>query len=114
MTRSTFKGDFKIELLTEELFEAFPGWKTSFVDINGEISFATKVQITSLPDGVAVLHPETTTRDDIDAILDAHDPSGASRNEKNANARAMNRASGRAKLQGLGLTQDELDSLVGN
>ncbi len=98
-----FEGDYKLALLNEELFDAFPDWR------EGNLTWATLAR--HGPEKIVLRYPVETPEEDVLAIIEAHNPKAKSKNEKAAARRQAKRKTAMAKLKALGLTDAELDAL---
>ena len=102
--RVTYDGMYNLPLLSEELYAAFSNWVIEGRGLG-------KVQATS--DGVRVIFPKATPRALVDAIVAAHNHTKLSKNEKDKKDKKKLRKDGKKKLMNLGLTQAELDAIIG-
>jgi len=100
-----YVGTFNLNLLGEELVAAFPEWIR-----DGE----TKAKIVSDGKGVRISYDETITNESrLDQVVSKHDALGKSKNEKDKVKHDKDRADGIHKLKGLGLSNDEIEVLIG-
>lgn len=74
-----------LELLTEELFEAFPSWR--YPDPLGLVPYLTDVAISA--DEIEI--PDNTSPEAVQFILDTHNEKGKSKNQKSKEDKAERR-----------------------
>lgn len=96
-----------LPLLTEELFASFPEWK--YPDPLGRGWDVTSVVVLT----EAVIFPDVTAEVDVQAVIDRHDSTRDSRNQTKDKDDKKNLASAKKKLKDLGLTQAEIDVMLG-
>ena len=104
MKTMPFTGPVNLQLLTEELFDAFPEWLKP--DPLGR-GMATDVTVTDK----AVTFPDETDEKRVEKVLRKHAPGKDSINQARERRRALKRASARDKLRALGLDDEEIDVL---
>lgn len=107
--RAKYTGTFNMPLLSEELYAAFPSW--IIPDPLYEFRGAGKVIATE--NGVMIVFPKATSKALVDAIVAAHDPTKPSKNEKDKKDKKKLRKDGKKKLKNLGITQAEVDAMIG-
>lgn len=103
MVRKKYQGQFKLELLMDQLVVAFPEWK---VDNNWLGS------VVKLPDGIAISFPESTLPGAVDAVVANHNPLEETQNERDRRQRIFVLQSIATKLQGLGFTNEEIKEIL--
>lgn len=106
MKGKAYRGEFNIELLHEELAPEY-----TVLEVHpslGEIVRALYV-LEEIPDGVFIQVEDSL--DFPDDIMAKHDPSQKSQAELRREKLAADESSGLSKLEGLGLTEDELKAL---
>ena len=107
LSQKIYAGPFNLNLLCEELFDAFPEWVNP-------ITKRTLTKILSHPSGVRITYdPAVTDVDLLDSLIAAHNPNGPSRNERQRRDRALLVASVRPKFLALGFTPQEIALIIG-
>jgi len=96
-----------LNLLTEELFAAFPEWK--YPDPLGRGWDVTEAAI----EPEAVTFPDASDEKGVQAVIDAHDPQKDSANQAKAKEDAAALSGAIEKLKGLGLSEKEIEILRG-
>jgi len=71
----TYQGNFKSYLLLDELLEAFPSW--------GGITDEGTTRLESTETEVKVYAPNDANEEEVQVVIDAHDPEALSTNEQN-------------------------------
>ena len=95
--RISYVGTYNMPLLLEELCDAFD-WVS---------------KVTAYLNGVKITFPKAVPKAKVDAIVKAHNPNSLSKNEKNKKIKEKLRKAGKKKLKDLGLTQAEVDAIIG-
>jgi len=116
MQSITVEKEVKLDLLMDQLQTILvPPLDRLDVTVFG--GFPTNTDLEGLPTGepfkVTVTVPDSVNEAVVLATINTHDKSEQSGNEIANAARASNRASGKGKWKALGLTDEEIDSLVG-
>jgi len=108
MKKLTYTKQHKLNLITEELFAAFPGWISS---VGNEQQ--TSVSISGDGSTLILLVPDAADENAIQVVIDAHDSKLESKGEKVARELEESRVSVRVKFKVQGLTDREIDAVLG-
>ena len=116
MQSITVEKEVKLDLLMDQL-QTILVPPLNRLDITVFGGFPTNTDLEGLPTGepfrVTVIVPDSVSEALVLATIDTHDKNELSGNEIANAARTANRASGKAKMKALGLSDEEIDSLVG-
>jgi hypothetical protein len=101
------KKGYRINLLLEDLLMAFPTWDGAKVGVFGTV-VRYKTDITGLEPAIVVKAPDGTKKEDVLAVVQAHDPTQPTKAEALAAQRKQAAKSLVNKLDGLlGLSEGE-------
>ena len=104
-----YLGDFKLAMLCDELFDAFPEWR-----IKEGADYVTSVVIAETLDGVLIQGlPDDVDVAAVNKAIKKHDHGKPSKREKKEAKKQADRDSAKSKLKALGLTDEELEALLG-
>ena len=99
-----FDKPVNLNLLAEELFERFPEWRHPRP--NGRMLTDVSVGKTE------VIFPDSTDEADVLEVIAAHDARGDSKNDKKKKDKEKHRKNAIKKLKELGLSNEEIDSII--